>query len=198
MIGKLKIFLIVSSLISFVFAMEEIPQSAMEIIYVDSEETIGEDGAAANVLDGDKDTYWHTGWSGDVTPGYPHEIVIMLDKAYTIENFAYWPRQSSSNGRIKDFKIFVSNDTSDWGEAVVAGTWEDENNKQVEEFSTPITAQYVKLLAISEVNDNLWASAAEIGLNDQFDINEDLDGWASSLHLSFRDGSDKGSELLMV
>ena len=60
-------------------AMEEIPQSAMKIIYVDSEETVGENGAAVNVLDGKPDTFWHTEWYSK-SPGYPHEMVFELDR----------------------------------------------------------------------------------------------------------------------
>ncbi len=195
---KEKIIIFLTLLISTTgFAMEEIPQSAMEIIYVDSEETIGDDGAAANVLDGDPETFWHTEWYEN-SPDYPHEIIFKLDKEYSIENFVYLPRQNSANGRIKDYAIYVGNDTSSWGDPVAQGQWDDKTAPQIVEFDEIINGQYVKLKAISEVNDNVWAAAAEIKFNDEEDPNVDLDGWASSLHLSFRDGSDKGSELLMV
>ena len=68
-------------------AMEDIPQSAMTVIHVDSEEKVGEDGAAINVLDGDPETIWHTEWL-QKSPGYPHEIVFQLDRTYAIENFS--------------------------------------------------------------------------------------------------------------
>jgi len=191
------IIIIVIIAISNIFAMEEIPQSAMEIIYVDSEETAGEDGKAANVLDGDVETFWHTEWSQS-EPDYPHEIIFKLDKEYTIENFSYWPRQNSGNGRIKDFQIFVSNDTSNWGEPVVQGQWPDKTAKQIEDFDSPVIAQFVKLVALSEVNENVWATAAEINLNDALDPNIDIDGWASSLHLGFRDDSNFDAQVLMV
>ncbi len=199
MIKKIfKIFLFCLVSVGFLLGMQEIPQEAMEVIYVDSEETAAEDGSAANVLDGDKETIWHTEWSGDTNPGYPHEIIFKLDQEYKIENFSYWPRQSSANGRIKTFEFYVTNDTSDWGEPVLSGNWENENNKQTEELTSPVTAQFVRLVALSEVNDNIWASAAEINLNDSFDPSEDLDGWASSLHLTFRDDNNHDSQLLMV
>ncbi|MFE4024016.1 hypothetical protein ACFXPZ_42645 [Streptomyces sp. NPDC059101] len=41
---------------------------------VDSEETGGEDGRAAYVLDGDPATFWHTRWYGGTGP-LPHHIV---------------------------------------------------------------------------------------------------------------------------
>lgn len=178
-------------------AMEEIPQSAMKIIYVDSEETVGENGAAVNVLDGDPNTIWHTEWYLQ-SPGYPHEIVFQLDRAYVIENFSYLPRKSQSNGRIKDYQIFVSDNAQVWGDPDVAGRWPNQTAQQIVNLAAPVSGQFVKLIALSEVNGNPWASASEISLNATFDPLIDIDGWASSLHLGFRDPSGKAAELLMV
>jgi hypothetical protein len=179
--------------------MQEIPQDSMEVIYVDSEETTGEDGKAVNVLDGDPSTIWHTEWYNS-SPDYPHEIVLGLNKKYDIENFSYLPRQNSSNGRIKEFEIYVTSDTSNWGSPVASGTWENQIPKKIVEFAEDVNGQYVKLKALSEVNGNEWATAAELNLNDSIDIdpNTDLDGWASSLHLGFQDPSSEDAELLMV
>ncbi|MBN2001227.1 discoidin domain-containing protein [candidate division KSB1 bacterium] len=178
-------------------AMEEIPQSAMTIIDVDSEEKTGENGAAVNVLDGNIDTFWHTEWYLR-SPGYPHEIVFQLDRAYVIENFSYLPRRSSSNGRIKEYEIYVSNDKNSWGVPVVEGRWPDKTDQQIMDFPSPVTGQFVKLKALSEVNGNPWATAAEINLNATINPLIDIDGWASSLHLGFRDPSSEAAELLMV
>lgn len=178
-------------------AMEEIPQSAMTIIFVDSEETVGENGAAVNVLDNDPSTIWHTEWYLK-EPGYPHEIVFQLDRAYAIENFSYLPRKSQSNGRIKDYQIFISDNPNSWGDPVVQGKWPNQTAQQIVEFPSPVSGRFVKLKALSEVSGNPWASAAEIALNAEFNTQLDIDGWASSLHLGFRDPSGKAAELLMV
>lgn len=177
-------------------AMEEIPQSAMSIIYVDSEETVGEDGAAANVLDNNPNTFWHTEWY-QASPNYPHEIVFQLDKTYTIENFSYLPRNSSSNGRIKGYQIFISEDQNNWGDPVLEGNWPDQTAQQIVDLPAPMNGQFVKLKALSEVNGNAWATAAEISLNAEFSVITDIDGWASSLHLGFKDPSSAPAELLM-
>lgn len=192
---KLTIFVLL--LAAALGAMEEIPQSAMQVIYVDSEEKLGEDGAAANVLDGNPETIWHTEWS-QKSPGYPHEIVFQLDQIYVIENFSYLPRKSQSNGRIKEYQIFVSNDVNNWGDPVIEGRWPDQTAQQIEDFPAPVNGRFVKLEALSEVNGNPWASAAEIRLNATFDEQTDIDGWASSLHLGFQDPSSADAEVLMV
>ena len=46
---------------------------------MDSEEMVGQDGAASNVLDGDPETMWHTEWQA-ATPGYPHELQLDLGR----------------------------------------------------------------------------------------------------------------------
>ena len=178
-------------------AMEEIPQSAMTIIYVDSEEKVGEDGSAANVLDGDHETFWHTEWYQQSSV-YPQDNIFQFYKSYLIENFSYLPRRSSSNGRIKEYQVFISSDQNTWGDAVLQGRWPNETAQQIKNLSSPVSGQFVRLLALSEVNGNPWASAAEISLNAEFNPVIDIDGWASSLHLGFKDPSSKPAELLMV
>ncbi|RPI03071.1 MAG: DUF3472 domain-containing protein, partial [Calditrichaeota bacterium] len=182
---------------SAIIAMEDIPQSAMKMIYVDSQETVGENGAAINVLDGNPDTFWHTEWYAK-SPGYPHEIVFQLDRDYLIENFSYMPRKNSSNGRMKEYQVFVSNDSNNWGNPIIQGRWPDQTAEQIKDFPVPVSGRYVRLKALSEVNGNAWASAAEISLNDKFDPLTDIDGWASSLHLEYKDKSGKAADLLMV
>jgi hypothetical protein len=49
----------------------------MQVVSVDSEELVGEDGGADNVLDGQPDTFGYTEWSSS-SPAHPHELVIWL------------------------------------------------------------------------------------------------------------------------
>ena len=68
-----------------------IPQAGWSVLYVDSEETVGEDGAASNVYDGDPLTIWHTEWLAS-SPDYPHELQIDLGAFYDVDGFRYLPR----------------------------------------------------------------------------------------------------------
>ncbi len=85
----------------------EIPRSGMSVVYTDSEETESEDGNAGNVIDGNKDTIWHTQWSS-AAPKPPHVVVIDLGAERTLTALKYLERQNAPNGRVKDFKIFAS------------------------------------------------------------------------------------------
>ena len=86
---------------------KEISRKNWKIIYADSEETDGEDGKADNVFDLQSTTIWHTQWQ-DESPKHPHQIVIDLGSVQNIIGLKYLPRQDSPNGRIKDFKVYVS------------------------------------------------------------------------------------------
>ncbi len=137
-------------------------QSAITVHLVDSEETTGEDGAAINVLDGDPSTIWHTEWS-DTVITYPHELQLKLDKSYTLTAFEYLPRQNSENGRIADYELYIADNDSVWGDPVASGSFTNTSENQLITF-TPKSGQYIRLVALSEVNANAWASCAEINL----------------------------------
>jgi len=135
----------------------------LKVVKVDSEETAGEDGKGANAVDGNPETFWHTQWQ-DASPEPPHEIVIELSPASTIKGFTYLPRQDDSeNGTIKDYEFHISNDGQDFGQPVCKGTFASTKEKKTVGFP-PVTCRFIKLKALSEVNDQAWTSAAEIGV----------------------------------
>jgi hypothetical protein len=136
---------------------------ALKVVKADSEETAGEDGKAANAVDGDLNTHWHTQWQ-DASPPCPHEIVIELPPATTIKGFTYLPRQDDSeNGTIKGYEFYISNDGQDFGQPVAKGEWENSKDLKTVTFA-PTACRFIKLKALSEVNDGAWTSAAEIGV----------------------------------
>jgi beta-galactosidase len=79
--------------------------------YVDSEEREREDGTAENAIDGQTANFWQTQW-GEAQPGYPHRLIIDLGKTSAVGGFRYTPRQGAADltGRIKDFRVYVSDD----------------------------------------------------------------------------------------
>jgi hypothetical protein len=136
---------------------------ALSVVKVDSEETAGENGKGANAVDGDTGTFWHTQWQ-DASPECPHEITIELTPPATIKGFTYLPRQDDSeNGTIKDYEFFVSQDGQNFGQPVAKGTFEGNKELKTVNFP-PQTCRFIKLKALSEINDGAWTSAAEIGV----------------------------------
>lgn len=137
-----------------------VPQAQMKVTAVDSQETAGENGSAANVLDGNAATLWHTQWYAATAP-MPHEITVDLGATYDVSALHCLPRQTQSNGRIAGYQVFTSTDGVTWGTPAASGTFADTTAQQDAAF-TPRPARYVRLRATREVNGNPWTSLAEL------------------------------------
>jgi len=135
----------------------------LKFVRVDSEETASEDGKGANAVDGDPGTFWHTEWQ-DSNPPCPHEIVIELVPPSALSGFTYLPRQDdSANGTIKDYEFYISDNDKDFGQPVKKGTFAAGSEKKSVNFDAK-KGRFIKLRALSEINDAAWTSAAEIGV----------------------------------
>jgi len=125
-----------------------------------------DDFGAANTVDGDPATIWHTAW-GEGAPGFPHELVIELEKPRTIAGITVLPRQDGNrNGWIKDYAFYASMDSRDWGEPVNRGSFAADESLKSARLATPIMARYVRLVALNSHNRQPFASMAE------FDVQE--------------------------
>ena len=78
-----------------------------KVVYVDSEENFAEGDQAEMAFDGDPETFWHSLWSAPHT-SHPHTLVIDLGAEQEISGVRMLPRQDSPNGRIKDYKLYLS------------------------------------------------------------------------------------------
>jgi len=135
----------------------------LKVVKADSEETSGENGKAANAVDGNTNTIWHTQWQ-DESPICPHEIIIELSDAAGINGFTYLPRQDEGDhGGIKAYEFYVSDDGKEFGTAVKKGEFTADKEKKTVTFDGK-KCRFMKLRAVSEINDEPWTSAAEIGI----------------------------------
>ncbi|MFW6163043.1 MAG: sulfatase-like hydrolase/transferase [Planctomycetota bacterium] len=129
---------------------------------VSSQETKAQPQAAANVLDGDPMTCWHTQWKA-ARPGFPHELVLDLGARRTVRGLRYLPRQDrAQNGRLRKVEVYVSDDAETWGQPVAAGTFENSLDEQQLTFQ-PVQARYLRLLARSGYSGP-FAAVAELNL----------------------------------
>jgi photosystem II stability/assembly factor-like uncharacterized protein len=139
-----------------------LPKENWELIFVDSEE-INYPGIATMAFDDDPSTIWHTRWSTGSDP-YPHEMQFDLGDRFHLFDFTVLNRQDGQNGRIRNYELYVSDDPAAWGEPVATGNWENTAAPQTVEFPEMVTGQFIRLLALSEVNGNAWSSAAEFDI----------------------------------
>ncbi len=138
-----------------------IDKSKWSVYSVDSNQGGGED--ARNAIDNNSSTIWHTSYGSNQT-SCPHEIIIDMKDSYEVTGFVYEGRADMSNGRVKEFEVYFGNNPEVWCAPAATGTFKDVAGEQIVELSTPITARYFRLIARSEVNNNAWTSAAELGI----------------------------------
>nr|WP_308801039.1 discoidin domain-containing protein [Streptomyces polyasparticus] len=127
------------------------------------EETAAENGRAANVLDGNNSTIWHSRWSGTAAP-LPHTITLDMHRTQVVSALVYQPRSGSANGRIGRYAVHLSADGANWGTAVATGTLADDATVKTIAFA-PKGTRYLRLTAQTEAgNRGPWSSAAELNL----------------------------------
>jgi endo-alpha-N-acetylgalactosaminidase len=126
-----------------------------------SEETAGEDGTAANMLDGNAGTFWHSRWSSDA-PGYPHVLTFDLGAAETVDGISYLRRGANQNGPIKGFQVAVSADGQTFTD-VAAGEWKNVAEWQDVDFAAT-TARYVRVTVTSSISGTPFAAVAEMAV----------------------------------
>ncbi|HSU22019.1 MAG TPA: discoidin domain-containing protein [Variovorax sp.] len=101
-------------------AGQPLSRTGWRITGFDTQETAGEDGQAANVLDGNASTIWHTTWSSGNAP-YPHWIVVDTGAVRDFGGFRYQPRSGVPNGTVDGYRLSVSTDGVAWGQPVKQG-----------------------------------------------------------------------------
>ena len=150
-------------------------QSGWTLQSVNSEELVGENGAAGNAFDGNPATIWHSQWSSG-SDTHPHEIVIDLGSVQTISGFGYLPRQDGGvNGQIADYRFYGSHDGMTWGEPLASGTFVNTAEMQQVPFGG---IRYLRLVAASEVNNNPYTSVAELNVLDENGMPLDQRDWS--------------------
>jgi beta-galactosidase len=135
-----------------------VDRSGYAIKYVDSQQQ-GE-GEAEHLIDGDPDTYWHTEWALTVTK-HPHTVDIDLGKTRSFKAISYLPRQAGANGRVGRYRFAISNDGTQWTTAA-EGSFQPGTARQVVPLQQSVEARYLRFVALSELEGQDFAAAAEI------------------------------------
>ncbi|MFN3241702.1 MAG: alpha-L-fucosidase [Planctomycetota bacterium] len=121
---------------------------------------------AANAIDGDPDTIWHTRYAPD-TPEHPHHLTIDLGAAHDLTGFVYVPRKGGGNGTIAAYEFFGSADGVTFT-SLAEGTFGNiANNPTARTVQLPKRAEgtrYVRLVARREADGKPWASVAELSV----------------------------------
>ncbi|MBQ8442225.1 MAG: discoidin domain-containing protein, partial [Bacteroides sp.] len=148
----------------WLYAIHQLPRIEsvpLEVVYASSQEP--REGDAAHLTDGDGSTIWHTMYSVTLAK-YPHWVDFDASSEKNMKGFIYTPRTDSSNGMVKDYEIYVSQDGKEWGEPIKKGTLERSSEPQKVMFEKPVKARYIRFRALSEQYGYDFASGAEFNL----------------------------------
>ena len=139
---------------------------------------------AANAIDGDENTIWHTQYSPS-TPDCPHELVVDMKHTYRVIAFSYKGRNDGSNGRVLRYEVYFSPSPCLWGDPAVSGTFSNTSDKQTVAIPSKPEARYMKFLVRTVVDDKGYASAAELYI-DAETVVEHTHWWISSINTAHR------------
>ena len=159
--GALKVWYKDNPKLYFINQLARIESVPLEVVYASSQEP--REGDAAHLTDGDGSTIWHTMYSVTLAK-YPHWVDFDAASEKNMKGFIYTPRTDSSNGMVKDYEIYVSQDGKEWGEPIKKGTLERSSEPQKVLFDKPVKARYIRFRALSEQYGYDFASGAEFNL----------------------------------
>ena len=108
-----------------------------------------------------------------ITQAY-HEHKQLFGETKTAISRYYKRWERAVRNYFKEYELYISETTDDWGEAVHIGEFENSGGPQSIEFPDGIVGQYFRLVALSEVNGNAWSSAAEFTLTGCTDLTENI------------------------
>ncbi len=124
----------------------------------------------SNMNDGDWRSFWSTQVGAGAT-GFPHYVTLDLGEERDIHGLLYMPPPYQSEGRISQYAIYVSNDSTKWEEPVARGSfrkyvstfWPDVQ----EQFETVLLpketrGRYIRFQANSEISGGKTTAIAEL------------------------------------
>jgi hypothetical protein len=115
-----------------------------KVLQADSEDS--EHGnVAANAIDGDPVSFWHTHYEGKVAPA-PHFLIIDIGREVNLSGITYLPRQDMGNGRPSTMEVYTSQDPKKWDAPAGTARWQPGKSLQTLRFARPVTARYLKFL----------------------------------------------------
>ena len=121
----------------------------------------GEGEGADNAFDGDISTIWHTRWKKH-TPGYPHFVIGDYGKTLELKGVIAIPRQGMTNGRVRRYRIELSDDAKTW-RTVAEGKLPNTEDLTEIDFGMPQKGRYIRFTAFSPWDKaHPWASMAEL------------------------------------
>ncbi|WP_152396654.1 cadherin-like beta sandwich domain-containing protein [Paenibacillus guangzhouensis] len=123
-----------------------------------------ENAYAANILDGDQTTIWHSKWQ-DPVPDFPHWVIIDMEDSYQLSGIQRTSRLNQSAMEFpKEFELYASNKLTDLSDPAFLGdaankatgtfgkTWAGTVYKDFVALDKKLQGRYVKFLVTGTYN----------------------------------------------
>ncbi len=136
-----------------------LPTTGWNILGTDSEEN---DGKAANVLDNNRNTFWHTEWKSN-QPIQPHYFSVDMGAVQTAKGVSFRNRDNL-NGAMKDIKIYGSQNGTTW--TILKETQLPKTGKSWinVNFDTTVSTRYFKIESTSSWGDFYYSNLADFAV----------------------------------
>lgn len=150
----------------------EVSQAVFENLHFDTRimarlgATATADGRdAAELIDGDPNTFWSSADARGRDPKPPHTVQISFPRPVAMNGLVLMPRQNQREhqGDIREFKLESSDDRVHWVETA-HGQLESTFDEQRIRFGHTVTARYLKFTALSGFGDDASAALAELAV----------------------------------
>ncbi|MCS3552422.1 MULTISPECIES: M60 family metallopeptidase [unclassified Sphingobacterium] len=130
------------------------------VIDYTNQETGAENGRAANIIDGNANTFWHSRWSSNPET-YPYFITVDMKSSKTVSGFTLTQRNGSR--KVREIEIQVSQNNTNWTNL---GTFTLQENSVPQNIDLPSTQsfRYFKLVFKSAFDFTQNAAMAEVSV----------------------------------
>lgn len=147
--------------VDFGIKASQYDKTTWSVIDFSTNETSGEDGKVANVIDNNLSSSWLSRWSS--SPGiHPHQVTIDMKQSLTVKGLTIAMEQKYDT-KSKDIELLTSLDGTIWvsrGNHVL----KEVAGPQHIYLSSTVDARYIKLIINSAWNTSKAANIAEIGV----------------------------------
>ena len=123
------------------------------------------EGEPIPAIAGDPDTFWHSRWSGEPAQP-PHHLVIDFGKPLNVAAILYTARKEMTNGHVRDYEIYLSDNPQEWGSPAAKGRFRRNAEEETIRLSQPVKARYLKFVALSEQSGQPFATIAELDVEE--------------------------------
>lgn len=143
-----------------------------EQLFTDDQET--SEGPIANLIDGDKSTYFHMSWSAPTA--FPHYIVVDLKKDIYACTFSYICRNNANKDNPGTMDILVSNTFNgidyDLSQTVLLSSLSDLPKDKAASYTSGViksdqSFRYLWLKVKSSTSGSNWIALAELSVTEQ-------------------------------